>query len=312
MDLTIDELISHPSISSEPFNIRTASGDKESISLTGLPTKSTYRKTYHTLKVFLELQGTKVKYDSPFEASVEHRNKLESVLAHLSDAQFQALVKILACSPAPRHRMYLGICAMLPGDLDALLESEADRLGWLSTDPAVQKPSPPANHLLHPQIPCELAYDPEAVRIHNQSRNAVLLEFGIGDVDGARDLLLKIILYLKDAGSGMNPLNVEVLQRFASLSELVSRKLIVTWMGKWPLTFGSTDAFTLELRRAYGPDGVFLPTMEMLKEVGQYRDATPAYFKVNIPTEESAEALYEAFGLDCNLADYSGSIIASL
>ena len=122
--------------------------------------------------------------------------------------------------------MYLGICAMLPQDLEALQKSEADRVELKITDPAVQKPSPPANHFLHPHSRCELAYAPEIIRIHNQSRNSVCLEFSISDIDGARDLPLKIILYLKEVGSGMDPFNIEVLQRFASLWELVSRKLI--------------------------------------------------------------------------------------
>ncbi|KAL9065265.1 MAG: hypothetical protein Q9161_008344 [Pseudevernia consocians] len=257
MDLTIDELISHPSISSEPFNIRTASGDKEPISLAGLSNQSTYPKTYHCFKLFLEPEGTKVIYDSPFEANVEHQTILESVLASLSDAQFDALVKILACSLAPRHRISLGICAMLPQDLEALQKSEADRVELRIIDPAVQKASPPANHFLHPHSRCELAYDPEIIRIHNQS-------------------------------SGMDPFNIEVLRRFANLWELNSRKLVLECMGKLPLIFESVDAFTLDLRKTYGPDDVFLPTRELLKEVGKYRNATPACFKVMIPRDAQA------------------------
>ena len=60
-------------------------------------------------------------------------------------------------------------------------------------------------------------------------------------------------------------------------------------MGKWPLIFESVDAFTLDLRKAYEMDGVFLPTREMLKEVGKYRNVTSAYFKVMISERCASE-----------------------
>ena len=267
------------------------------VSLHGLSNVSTLPKTYHLLRLGLQLEKSEFICGSPFASSVEHQDKLESVIASLSDAQFYTLTGMLACSPPPRHLMYLGICAMLPQDLQALQESEAIHSVTGVPKFTIQNPLSPANRYLHPKIPIES--NREGTQVHRQDGNTTIYTWSIDDVPGARDLLLKTVLYLKGVGSGMNPSNTSVLQRFASLSQTVSRELTSRWRGKWPLMWEGVDDITLDVTSAYGPDGVFLPTANMLQELNRDRDASPLWFRIIAPQEVPERMLYEACGYKC-------------
>ncbi len=262
------------------------------VSLLGLSNVSTSPKTYNLLKRCLQQEKSEFICESPFASSVEHQNKLDSVIASLSDAQFHVLTRMLACSPPPRHLIYLGICAMLPQDLQALQGSEAIHLATGVPEFAKQKYLYPANKYLHQKIPSNYGKRTQVLR-HNR-----IYTWSIDDVPGARDLLLKTVLYLKGVGSGMNASNISVLQRFASLSETVSRELTRRWSGKWPLIWKGIDKITLDVTSAYGPDGVFLPTAEMLQVLNRDRDATPFGFRIIAPTEVPERMLYEACGYE--------------
>ena len=56
------------------------------------------------------------------------------------------------------------------------------------------------------------------------------------------------------------------------------------------------NEFTLDLRRAYAPDGVFLPSNKWLGELSRYRNAAPAVFRILAPTPEIQTEGYAAFG----------------
>ena len=334
IDASIDELLLHPIDLRNAFSIRTASGDSTPASLCGLSERRTYHKSYHNLKNRLQLEHTKVLYPRPFEKSAEHEKKLDSTIASLSDAQFDVFFKVLASSPDSRHRMYLGICAMLPRDLEALQKEQTDRLSWKS-DLAAQHPSqwafPPSlqqhnsdastafpNEMLQfqPQENWNAVAFPQPLQPHDpdaetsnvinetppqarprESWNTVDLSFSIDDVDGAAGLLLQIALNMEEAGFDPNVSNVELLQRFASLCDTVSNQLVVKWLSKWPLVWDGIDEFTLDLENAYGPDGCYLPTERWLKMLNSYRNATPPVFKVKAPTKELTREAYVAFGL---------------
>ncbi|KAL9128196.1 MAG: hypothetical protein Q9175_007578, partial [Cornicularia normoerica] len=299
MDASVDELVSHPIDLNDAFVIRTASGEEARTSLCGLSDLTTYAKTYHCLKLRLELENSRVIYHLPFEGSIEHQWKLESVIASLSDAQFNTFVKILACSPPTRHRMYLGICAMLPRDLVALQEARADRLSEASNH-AAQENSPWAfPQVLRPQIHDDAPSGNyiEIPPADSQDRKSIHLSFSIDDVTGAADLILQIALNMEEAGLYMDVSNIELLQRFARLSDTVSRQLTMKWMGKWPVSWQGIDEFTLDLRKAHGPDGVFLPSKKWLAGLNRYRNATPIMFKIRAPTKELEKETYDSFGL---------------
>ena len=288
MDASVNELLSHPINLDGVFTIRTASGDTERASPDGLPSTATYPKSYQLLKIRLAQEQCRDIYDIESETHDKRQRKLDNVLAHLSDAQFEEFVRILARAPIPRHRMYLGICATLPRDLVAWQEiQESPQTGALILSPLAfpiaQYPHGPTSRW------DELQHRPPGWK----SR---FVFFSIDDVDGAQDLLLKIALDMHESGLDLGSANIILLQRFASLSDTISSQLKLKWMSKWPMDWHGFNEFTLDLRRAYAPDGVFLPSNKWLGELNRYRNAAPAVFRILAPTPEIQTEAYAAFG----------------
>lgn len=298
MDSTIDELVSHPINLNEAFVIRTATGGIVSTSLYGLSDVTTFPKTYHFLRLSVHLEQIGDMYLFPPITSAKHQKKLESVLAFLSDAQFDRLVRILACSPGPRIRKFLEICAMLPEDLERLQEAQAERLSPQGLTTAAQEPSPPALQLFQQHMPNLPTIDlDELLSAHIHSDHPIFLRFSIDDMSGAADLLLKLALHMQQTSLGVPISNIELLHRFASLSDTISAQLLMAWESKWPVIWEGVDTFTLDLTTAYGPDGVFLPTKQWLADVSRFRNATPAWLRILAPTRELETAMYEAYGI---------------
>ena len=268
----------------------------EPASLNGLPIAMTYPKTYRLLKAHLAKEQCKDIYDMQTEAHTDHQTKLESVLASLSDAQFEKLAKILACSPKPRHRMYISICAMLfPQDLATLQDLQAyHHSGASNLAPAELSP-----------LAFQAAPSPTAstTKLHEnqqaqpKSWNSICITFSTDDVDGAGDLLLKTALHMHRLGLDLRSTNILLLQRFASLSNVISHQLLRKWESKWPLDWQAIDEFTLDLRRAYAPDGVYLPREEWLHDLSRHGRFAPTVFRVLAPTEDLEMEAYNAFGI---------------
>ena len=296
MDASIDEFLSHPINLNEIFTIRTPSGGTETASLDGLPSTATYPKSYQLLKIRLAQEYCRDIHDIESETSDERQRKLDSVLACLSDAQFDVFVGILAHSPTPRYRMYLGICATLPRDLVAWQE--------------IQESPPPAAVILSPPMLSPLAFQitehPHGPRPRTRwdelqqdrplSWKSRFVSFSIDDVDGAPDLLLRIALHMQESGLDLASSNIFLLQQFASLTKTISSQLTLNWISKWPMDWHRFNEFTLDLRKAYAPDGVFLPSIKWLGELNRYRSAAPAVFRILAPTPEIEMEAYAAFG----------------
>ena len=123
-------------------------------------------------------------------------------------------------------------------------------------------------------------------------------------MDGAQDLLLKIALDMHDSGPDLGSANIILLQRFVSLSDTISSQLKLNLMdSKWPMDWHGFNEFTLDLRRAYAPDGVFLPSNKWMGELNRYRNAAPAVFRILAPTPEIQTEAYAAFGYSFPASD---------
>ena len=273
LDASIDELISKPINLKEVFTIRTASGDKIAASLCGLPINNTFTKTYQVLKSKLEAKDCMDICDLQ-ECVKEQKKQLEAVLASLSNAQFWVFVDILAGSPRARHRMYLSICAMVPGDLEDMQKIYPQH-AWNAP-----VPSPSAFPMTQPVNVHDPEPKPDGMVHHPDGRHCLYISFSIDDVDGARDLLVKIAQNMSKIGLDPGSCNTLLLQQFASLSQTVSNQLLRKWAlkFKWPESWKGIDEVTLDLRRAYAPDGIYLPTVEWLEKLKESRDATPSVF----------------------------------
>lgn len=227
---------------------------------------------------------------------MDHQAKFERVLSSLSDAQFEMLARILACSPRPRHQMYISICGMLfPQDLEVLQNLRAYRHSGASNltppelSPVAFQAFPRSNH---PPAKLDKTQQPRS-----ESWKSLCITFSIDDVDGAGDLLLKIALHMRQSGLDLDSTNILLLQRFASLSHTISNQLLLEWMSKWPLDGQTVDELTLDLRKAYAPDGVFLPSKEWLQTLNQHRDSAPTVLRILAPTKELETETYSAFGV---------------
>lgn len=101
-------------------------------------------------------------------------------------------------------------------------------------------------------------------------------------MDGARDLLVKIARNMSQIGLDPGSCNILLLQHLASLSQTVSKQLLRKWAleSRWPESWKGIDEVTLDLRRAYAPDGIYLPTLERLQKLKESRDATPSVFTI--------------------------------
>lgn len=268
----------------------------EPASLCGLPTASTYPKTYTLFKAQLAKEQCKGIYDMQEEAHMDHQAKFERVLSSLSDAQFEMLARILACSPRPRHQMYISICGMLfPQDLEVLQNLRAYRHSGASnlTPPEL---SPVAFQAFPRSNPPPAKLD-KTQQPRSESWKSLCITFSIDDVDGAGDLLLKIALHMRQSGLDLDSTNILLLQRFASLSHTISNQLLLEWMSKWPLDGQTVDELTLDLRKAYAPDGVFLPSKEWLQTLNQHRDSAPTVLRILAPTKDLETETYSAFGV---------------
>lgn len=230
------------------------------------------------------------------EAHMDHQAKLERVLASLSDAQFETLARILACSPKPRHQMYISICAMLfPQDLEMLQDLRAYRhSGAFNLTPP--ELSPVAFQAI-PRSNLPLSKSDKTPQPRSETWKSLCITFSTDDVDDAGDLLLKIALHMRQADLHLDSANILLLQRFASLSHTISNQLLLKWMSKWPLDGQTVDELTLDLRKAYAPDGVFLPSKEWLQTLNQHRDSEPTVLKILAPTKELEAETYSAFGV---------------
>ncbi len=124
------------------------------------------------------------------------------------------------------------------------------------------------------------------------------MAFGASDVPGAEDLLLSALLGLPDPGSGFDHMTLILLQRFAALARVVASRLRLAWLGKWPVDWAGIDQFTLDLRGAYGPDGVYLAGKRWLEGLGRLRNRRTGVFRVVGPSEELEREAYEAFGVE--------------
>ena len=257
----------------------------EPASLCGLPEKTTYAKTYQLLKTNLKYFHSMEICDIK-ESETENKEKLEAVLASLSDAQFEVFVQILASSQRARHRMYLSICAMVPYELEDMQELYAQRernqpvpslFTFCVTQPInVNDPKP----------------KPEGMVLHQPNGPRCLhLSFSIDDVDGARDLLVKIAHRMAQSGLDPYSSNILLLQQFASLCQTVSKQLLWKWETKckWRESWKGIDEVTLDLRRAYAPDGIYLPSEEWLQNLKESRDAKPRVFTILAPAAELEE-----------------------
>ena len=273
LDVSIDELVSKPINLKGVFTIRTASGLKEAASLCGLPKLNTFAKTYQLLKTKLEAEDCMDICDLQ-ECKTEQKEKLEAVLASLLDAQFRVFVKVLAGSQRARHRMYLSICATVPGDLEDMLKIYPQH-AWNAPVPSLSAfpMTQPVN--VHDPEP-----KPDGMVRQPDGRHCLNISFSIDDVDGARDLLVKIVRKMSQRGLDPGTSNFLLLQQFASLSKTVSKQLLRKWELKYQglESWKGIDEVTLDLRRAYAPDGTFLPTVEWLQKLKESRDATPSVF----------------------------------
>ena len=291
LDESIDELISKPINVKGVFTIRNGSGQMVPASLCGKSKKSTFAKTYDLLKAHLEIIDCMDICDL-YECETEQVEKLESVLASLSDVQFLMFVKILASSPRARHRMYLSICALVPGELEdmrAIYQQHA----WNAP-----VPFPFAFPMTQPMIVHDPKPKPEGMVLHHSDgRHSLHISFSIDDVDGARDLLVKIAHKMSKKGFDPSSSNIILLQQFASLCQTVSKELLGKWESKfkWPESWKEIDEVTLDLRRAYAPDGVYLPTAEWLQNLKETRDATPRVFITLVPTGIVEERVRDYF-----------------
>lgn len=282
MDAPVDVLVARPIDLNGAFALRTPSGDVDTVSLCGLSNERDPRfvKTYGALKQYLIMNNYESVVLEPYEAGDPREGRLESVLASLSDEQFQVFARILLCSSRSRHLKYLGICSMVPQELEEWQRNRAH--------PTLQQGTPNA----------PAANSDETPQAHVQSQNNVYISFSINDVEGASELAMKIALNMKENGLVPNALfNVELLQRFASLSETVSRQLTLRWMGKWPVTWAGIDEVTLDLREAHGPDGEYLATKEWLEGLSRLRRPTSRMVTILAPTAELRREAYVAFNM---------------
>ena len=284
---SIDELVSVPVLALNGFTARTASGDIQRVSLGGLASQSTFEKTFQRLKLSLLTRGCWDIVDVRLEG-LDHHERLERVLASLSDAQFNMLVWIMASSPVPRLHYYLGICAMVPRDVDVLIRFETQRPSGrfmlprpadspvaLRTTPISDAPAVGSGGMLQGQ---------------HLRWNSVYISFSIDDVDGAADLLVKT---MRARPSN----NIGHLQRFAILSLIVSKQLRHKWARKWPTEWKEIDSLTLDLRKAFAPDGVYLATAEWLQNLNRFRTAAPIVCRILAPTEYLRTQAYYALQL---------------
>ena len=90
--------------------------------------------------------------------------------------------------------------------------------------------------------------------------------------------------HTKVSQSGIDPCSngILLLQRFASLCRRVSTRLLMRWELKlgWLENWKGIDEVTLDTRRAYAPDGIYLPSEEWLQSLS---DATARVFKTLAP-----------------------------
>ena len=297
MDATLDELISHPINLNGAFTIRTASGALESVSLCGLPSTATYAKTYSVLKDRPEMKKWWDRYNLQVEFDTEHQERLDRFLGTLSDAQFDVLARVLGGSPEPRHLQYLVICTMLPQDLGTWQRDRVQRqVPKLKSTPPSGLSSSTLESSKWPLPSPPTATSSSKQQAQPRERNRVRICFSIDDVDGAADLLLKIALSMQESDLASNDTILVLLQRFARLSSTISNQLSLKWMSKWPISWQGIDEFTLDLTKAYAPDGVFLPHPRWLQVLNTFRNDEPAVFTVLAPTKEAETEAYKAFG----------------
>ena len=298
MDASIDALVSYHYNHQGAFDILAATtGEPEPASLYGLPNQATYPKGYQFLKQRLQREKCSLIWDLEAEIDPEHRRKLESELASLSDAQFDMLVRVLAFAPVARHGLYLIILASLPRDLGVLRDVHACRQSGATN---FAHPLPwerqIARQLLFPKHITVPATADEAQQQPLSRPKSLHLTFSIDDVDGAADLLLKMALR-RDAEQSYYHGNVDLLHQFALLSRTVASQLCVKWMGRWPVNWEGIDEFTLNLLTAYGPDGIFVPTKQWLQGLNRMRNATPKVFRILAPNREMETNAYGVFGV---------------
>ena len=249
-------------------------------SLCGLPERTTYAKTYQFLKSNLAFYNS-VHICDIQKCETRNQEKLETVLASLSNTQFQTFVNILTISQRARHRMYMSICAMVPSELEDMQTIYAPSRRNEPVPSLFAFPLPPIINANDPKP------KPEGItQLQPDGRLCLHISFMIEDVDGARDLLVKIAHKMSQSGSDPYSSNILLLQQFASLCQTVSKQLLRRWelKYKWPESWKGIDEVTLDLRRAYAPDGIFLPSEDWLQNLRESRDATPGVFTIWAPT----------------------------
>ena len=193
-------------------------------------------RTYHSLKIHVQLGRSKIWHQRPFGNNVEHERKLESTIAPLLDAQLRELAKVLANSPDSRHRTYLASAQCCPETWKCCRQSRRtaswknlsdllvqDSSSWASSQILQQRdphaPAATTNETLRAQFQASWSSFalPHTLQQHDsgaetdsdnetqqtQLRNnwkSVYLSFGIDDIDRAASLLLKIVRTTLAAG----------------------------------------------------------------------------------------------------------------
>ena len=254
-------------------------------SLCGLPERSTYAKT-------CQLLNNKVAYIrgrdicDVQEREDEHKDKLETVIASLSDAQFEVFFNILAGSQRATNWMYLSICAMVPGELEDMQKFYPQH-EWKEPVPSLFAFKITQLVRLHGPEP-----KPDGmVHLQPDGRRCLNISFNIDDVDGARDLLVKIADKMSQQGLDPYSSPILLLQQFASLCQTVSKQLLMKWESKYKRleSWEGIDEVTLDLRRAYAPDCTYLPSDEWLQNLKPPRDATSRVFTIVAPAAPEEE-----------------------
>jgi hypothetical protein len=101
-----------------------------------------------------------------------------------------------------------------------------------------------------------------------------------------------------DANGNLELSATELLERFTSHCHDTSRELTTIWRAKFSaMTFLALNELTLDLRRAYGPDDVFLPCGDWIQTLSSFWYGLPAKFTILAPTAELEAEVRQAFGV---------------
>lgn len=113
----------------------------------------------------------------------------------------------------------------------------------------------------------ETGYQDDTVRfLDSMEENSIRirsihLSFTLYDLHGAADLLANVQIALREENGGSEPSNIDILERFATRCDSYSDQLADIWKAKfYAIASLNLTVLTLDLRDAYGPDGVFLPS----------------------------------------------------